>query len=396
MLAACVYALPGQARVTQALDVTNALTLYDSGRYPEFFDAIGHEGAVHRDLFKEFKKDAERWVETSDATAKQRRTFVAASVGLEIAHFLHDEPPEWPAEYLIWASLAMQNGVPSVPTPLERLWYLAAIAGMEELDQPWVLTTGGWTGNSVLDPARRDMAPGGQAAIAIKRFPDEPRFQLAVVQAQEAAIGGVWFDRVPVFTDFLRAVARMDAPSEPRTPEERQASGVRYNAERSLRRYAQVPEIIQAYQRLWVYPTLRAEIALHVGYLASVSNPTMALDLLRQVPARTDERYLRYLAHYFTGRVFQRTGNPAAAIEAFDRAVQEVPNGRAASALLAGELMMRGGDGDRDRAYALLRGTYSDAAPIDPWRLYYHGDARLRPLYAAQLREALRPPRPPS
>jgi hypothetical protein len=388
MLAACLYALPGQARVTQALDITNALTLYDSGRYPEFFDAIGHEGAVHRDLFKEFKKEAERWVETSDATAKQRRTFVAASFGLEIAHLLHDEPPEWPAEYLIWASLAVQNGVPPVPTPLEHLWYLAAIAGMEELDEPWVLTTGARTGNSVLDPARRDMDPGGQAAIALERFPDEPRFRLPAVQAQEAEIG-LWFDRAPAFTDFVRALAQKDAPSEPRTPEERWASGERYHAGRLLREYAQVPEIVQAYQRLWVYPTLRPEIALHVGFLASVSNPTVALDLLRQVPALTDERYLRYLAHYFTGRVFQRTGNPAAAIEAFDRAVQEVPNGRAASALLAGELMMRGGDGDRDRAYALLRGTYTNAAPIDPWRLYYHGDARLRTLYSAQLREAL-------
>ena len=138
LLVAWVYALPGQARNTQALDTTAALNLYDSGSYPEFFDAIGREGVVPRDLFKEFKKDTERWLQVSDAAVRQRRTIVAASVALEIAHLLHDEPPEWPAEYLSWASRVMERAAPPIPSPVERLWHLTAIAGMEELALPWV------------------------------------------------------------------------------------------------------------------------------------------------------------------------------------------------------------------------------------------------------------------
>jgi tetratricopeptide (TPR) repeat protein len=385
-VSACVCAMSGQSTAPappKLLGVTDALSLYDRGSYPQFFDAIARDGAVTRDSFKVFDKDASRWIAATDVPSQPRRTIVAASVAIEIAHRLHDEPPEWPAEYLVWVSRLMRTHSPAVPSPIERLWYLAVIAGTEELDDPWVLTTATrGRGNSTVENQFTDVNAGGQAAIAARRFPDEPRFRLARVEALEADV--TWADAAPSFIDLLKASAATRAREEPHT-------GVWDQAPDLLRLYARIPDIVRAYESLDTDASLQAEVGLHVGFLESAAgNWDAALTRLRRVPALTDEVYLRYLSQYFIGRVYQKMGDHPAAEAAFEQAVRIVPNARSATVMLAAELMMSDRAADRNRAYSLLPSAYTDAAPTDPWRLYPHGDARLWPAYMARLREALR------
>jgi hypothetical protein len=202
---ACLLAAQGQARVPQPLAVTEALNFYDGGNYSEFFTLLNRDGAVDRDLFKTFEHDANRWVD-APAQTRQRRQVVAASVALEIAHRLRDQPADRAAKYLLWASQLMRKNPPATPPTVERLWYLASVAGMEESDEPWALTAGANTGNSLLAPLSRAMGRGGQLTVAVQRFPDEPRFKLAQAEFSEWHLPA-WSDFVPSFVEFSRGQA---------------------------------------------------------------------------------------------------------------------------------------------------------------------------------------------
>ncbi len=96
------------APTRQHLAVADALALYDRGDYPAFFSAINREGAVDKDLFKSFEKTAEEWIATGPESGRDRRVLVAASVALEIAHLLVDQPDDRPARYLAWASTVVR------------------------------------------------------------------------------------------------------------------------------------------------------------------------------------------------------------------------------------------------------------------------------------------------
>jgi tetratricopeptide (TPR) repeat protein len=390
LLAACLFGLQGQAAAPQALAITDALSLYDRGSYSEFFDALSRDGAVDQNLFKTFEKDANAWTKSADVASRDRRSVVAASVALEIAHLLRDEPGDRAGRYLLWASLLMRRSPPTTPSATERLWYLASIAGMQELDEPWVLTAGAGTGSAVLDPIARAIGSGGQLAIAIRRFPDEPRFQLARAAFLEwRTVGRSEF--VPSYVEFARTRAAVTVRDDPQSAQEGMEAGARLQAVVTLQSLAGISEVVRTFQAIGNDVGLRAEIELHVGYL---ENATMhwpsALDHLRRVVSLTDDAYLVYLSHYFTGRTLHNMGDPAAAVGAFERALAIVPNARSAATNLAAELLVSENAADRDRAYPLLQAAYSDPAPNDPWRLYACGDARLWPVYMTQLREALK------
>src|SRR5688572_21564268 len=101
---------PGRTERAQALQVTDALNLYDLGSYSEFFAAIGRDEAVNKDLFKTFEKEADRWLKMPSPSA-ERRTLVAASVALEIAHLMRDQPADRAGAYFAWASKVVRENV---------------------------------------------------------------------------------------------------------------------------------------------------------------------------------------------------------------------------------------------------------------------------------------------
>jgi tetratricopeptide (TPR) repeat protein len=385
-----VRSAPPLVQPVGALDVPAALALYDRGEYSEFISAISTAGAIPRNLFKNFEKDAGRWVNDGQAPDRPRRAIVAASVAIEIAHVLHHQAPEWPGEYLVWAVRTVRQNLPPVVTPAERCWYLAAAAGMEELetDDPWALPAGR---HVVLRRQREVDTSGGLLALAEARVPDEPRFKLARVEALEFRLA--LFDHAPAFDEFIaRRANAADVPADgvPADDEVKGAILDRAFAIQHQQQHARVPDTERAFEALDVYPALRAEAALHAGFLLSTSDPERALTLLRRVPSLTGEAYLTHLSHYFAGRTLQRLGKHAAAIAEFEQALRIVPNARTATALLCVEFVLTGGAAERERAAALLNATDTPFAPPDPWALYYHGDARLWPVFSAQLRQALR------
>jgi hypothetical protein len=365
----------------QEFPVRQVLDYYESGNHAGVSAALDAVPDMHR-MFRAFERDANSWItEDGIAAARWRRQLIAASVALEVGHRLRGQPPEQAARYLVWASLAMRRNPPATPSETERLWYLASIAGMLEQSSPWVLTAAMPTGSSALQSLVRRLGPGGHLTVAAQRFPDEPRFRLLGVAAQE------WRLRVYRFIPSYLDQARLRV--EGRVSDESSSTALA-DAREVLRQFVGLSEIRRAYDALAEVASLRAEVHLRVGWLESAAlNWTAALDHFGRVPVFTDEVYLEYLSHYFSGLVFQRVGNRAEALAAFDRAAELMPNARSAATSLAAELLLSDRAGDRDRGYVVLQAAYSPGAPDDPWRLYFCGDARLWPAYMARLRQAL-------
>ena len=388
-LAATVFALQQFiVSASQQVGFPDLLGLYDRGRYEEFLVALATKGVVNAQLFDAFEKDAQRWVKESPAL-QERRTIIAASVALEIAHLLRDKPADWAGRYLVWASRLMLQSVSSTPSERERLWYLACLAGMEELDEPQALTWGQETGSAVLAPMARSLGAGGQLAIALKRFPDEPRFQLTRVVAMEFRLRDQW-GLEPSYLELARANAAVRVPTDPRSDDDITAVEVRNTAVRTMSALANIPVVIREYQALAMHEGLRAEIHLHIGGLESrLMRWPEALGHLRRVSGLTDEPYLLYLAQLLTGRTLHNMGDNAGAVTAFESATALVPHARTATTWLAATLWTSETSAERDRAYPLLERVYVEKPAEDPWRLYLHGDARLWPTYMAQLRQAL-------
>jgi hypothetical protein len=400
-LVALHWMTPLGAQSAQPLAVAHALDLYDGAQYATFLEALGTSNAVTPSLFASFEKEADRWVASASPGGRDRRALVAAAVALEIAHLLRSQPEELGGRYLVWSSLLMRQRGASSRSSAERWWYLASIAGMEELAQPWVLTVGSASGTRQTNiggpgfPALvRAMGPGGHLADALARFPNEPRFRLAQVEATEPPSGNGPAPEVatPAVVAQLRASGSAPVPDDSRTPGAVEAEYDRKLAAGKLRLLGQLPDIERAYQALAGDESLRAEVEVRVGYLEFRQAHWMtALDHLGRVSALTHETYLQYLSEYFAGRVFQEAGDGPHAIEAFERALALVPRARSAATQLAALLFVSDRPADRDRAYPLLQAAYVEGgAPEDPWRLYFRGDARLWPLYMAHLRDALK------
>ncbi len=303
-LAVCLFVVPSQARAPQPFNVADALVLYDGGAYLEFSEAISRAGDVHR-LFPTFKKEAERWVTAAGTPSRWRRTLVSASVALELAHLLRDELSERAGRYLVWAAGLMRKHATATRSPAERLWYLASIAGMQELDDPWMLVIGSRYGIA------RPLGEGGHLAFATQRFPDEPRFKLARV-ASQLRPGG--YDFTPSYVAFARVRATKFIP-EPSSWE----AVTRNSAFQTLAWFERVQEVQQDFEALGRIDAIRADVELSLGYLESVSmNWLTALDHLRRVPTLTSEPHLLYLSQYFIGRTHQHMNERLSAMDAFE------------------------------------------------------------------------------
>jgi len=365
-----------------------ALELYDRGLYDSFTSLVS--SALNTTAFDEFDHQAKRWISETEheSESEWRRTIVAAAVALEVAHVLREEPADRAGRYLAWASAIMRRSRPTAASDTERLWYLAAIAGMEELDEPWVLTAGATEASPSLGSLSRSIGKGGQLQIAVARFPEEPRFRLA--EAEFAEIGVPFFAFTPSFRRFAEAHAkdhvREDGPWEELGP-----LFLRNQAATLLADALKLSEARRAFLGIQDSPGLRPEVELHLGYLESgAMNWASALQHFARVNELTDDPYLLYLSYYFVGLTRHRMTDHAAAAAAFQRALNTVPRARSAATQLAAELLLSDRADDFDRAYAVLQSAYTPPVPRDPWRLYQRGDARLWEAYMARLRAALR------
>jgi tetratricopeptide (TPR) repeat protein len=140
------------------------------------------------------------------------------------------------------------------------------------------------------------------------------------------------------------------------------------------------------------YPSVRAEADVHIGYLAiRAARPDAALQPLAAA-VTSDDPYLRYLAEHFTGRALEMLNRRADAIAAYRRALAIAPAAPSTSTLLAAQLFASDDAADRSEAHTVLEAAVAASPrPVDPWDLYWQGDARLRTVYMDRLRQDLRP-----
>lgn len=133
-----------------------------------------------------------------------------------------------------------------------------------------------------------------------------------------------------------------------------------------------------------------AEAAVRMGSLhVRTGRLKEALTILERVETMTRDRYLIYLARYFTGVALEKAGQPDDAEAAYSRALAVIPHAQSATLALAAMLARQD---RRAQAEALVEAHLSTRPqPADPWRSYAAGDARFWPELIARLRAEIRP-----
>ena len=417
----CLVALAEPRASTPALE--DLLLRYDRGEYlsvvrgmralPERPTVVGGADGVRLDpLFLEWEKFAPGWIAAAGAGQAGRRRMVAASFALEFANARPES--QWFLRYpfVAWACGLLRASPASHPA--ERAWHLAAIAVMED-NEDWPHVIGGlWTQPRAatylrrtpklfFGDADREEATTGHLAHARLAFPDEPRWRLAEAHYEESltileeAAGPIGIGGHQTTREQREELVRAAAGQKPGPavgPMSRHAATV------ALDRLGRIPPLVQRYEALNSVPSLRGDVALHLGFLR-IRNEEWdeALGHLREVAKLSKEPALVSLSHHFMGWVYQQTDQRAAAIDAYRKALAVSPRSRSTSILLAAQLLDAGRQAE---AYTVMHGalearrtpgtfaTEEADPPPDLWPLYPRGDAPLLPTYIARLREALK------
>jgi hypothetical protein len=391
--------------------VLDLLNRYDRGDYQGSLAEL--DGPNGREKLRTaYEETAEFWVRTGDRDLVWSRTLVAVSLALDLARDLKRAPGEpWRgAPLILWACDLLRRHAPSTPALAERWWYLASIAELEA-HEGWPILIGrkdALTQSLSLSPDN-SMArlaesedEGGHVAHARARFPDEPRFTLAAIEAREqvtaflaepvvAATSPLARDGIPPsgLADLQRLAATTVAFS-PHSPEEQQMLRDRAEARLSLARASLVPGLVRDLEAVAGFAEVRGEAELHLGYLeARRQSWTEALKHLDQVGGSTSDPRLLSLTDYFESWIAHNLGNHQSTIEIYQRALSRTPGARWASWPLAAELLMTGGGAARNGARVVLNATLASHDDTEPLVTYYSGNAARLPDYLSQLREAL-------
>jgi len=349
-----------------------ALDLYLRQDYAGFEQLLQSAEPLDDHSFKAFQKVADVWVRGGEKN--ERRTFVAATVALEFAHRLRDKPSEWAAEFLVWASNLVGNRESDLRSDTERLWYLACLAGMTELSQPWDLSAGVESGTVRLRTLSRSIGPGGLLAVAQRRFPDEPRFKIAQLERDE------WvhtrFEPVPDYVALVRHNVQLRPPVEVRSTEDVTQQSVIETAASAVQAMRASAQLREAFKALQLPNDFGPEILLHIGVLSMRSGSfTDSVRYLRAVEGASSDPYLLYLANHVEGRALYYLGARAEAAEAFDRSLAYFRNARSSATWLAALLSLSDAPADRDRAAELMSVAYRTGPAPDPWRFYGRSEA---------------------
>jgi tetratricopeptide (TPR) repeat protein len=399
--------------------VQDLLDRYDRGAYQSVLDDIGRLDR-NGDLPKRFEAEAPPWVASNRASV-ERRSLVAATLALELAHAPNLWTPgglaspaqssrverRWKQDnaarigLVLWGDDILQLHERSNGESLEaeRQWYLTSIAGLEELQATWPILLGQpqVTDDPLLYPLQRRVGAGGYLTRIAVRLPVEPRLGLAGVQGQEQdetrCDRRFCFDELsPSVVPSLQKRANAAAPSIIRSFDDSFLAANKARAIQNQQAFAAIPRIVEAFARVATSDAVRAEAQIHIGYsYVRVMNWPVARAALTDVPRFTTEPFLLYLADYFTGRALEGMGDRDAAIAAYRRALEHAPNARSAATLLSAQLFLRDKPGDRQEAPALLDAVMkAGPRPDDPWASYWKGQARLWPEFMGHLREALR------
>ena len=276
----------------------------------------------------ELRESADAWIDAVPSEARKRR-LVVASAALEVA--ASDLRAREAQRTLIPWATALLGADP--PSDAERAWYRAANA---------------------LAQRTADTYFANLPAQSLKRFPTDDRLHLARVLVQEQAS---W-----------RAVQAA------------QRAGDRQAGVGILRTLASEFEALRS------RAGIEAEVHVRLGhtYLRLDRHADAWTELARVEPL-TEDRYLEYLARYFSGRARQGMNDVPGAIAGYRSALELFPRAQSASFALAA-LISR--SEDPASAAALVQAAIGGADPgPDPWRTYQEGDYRSWAELTATLRQ---------
>jgi tetratricopeptide (TPR) repeat protein len=311
------------------------------------------------DLGKSVQRVARDWVNVSNSAEARKRRLAAATLMLDLAHAGLAE--EWKAlrPLVEWGcGLVRQNPAGE----LEHEWHRAAVAlagGASDynfLKRP--LVSSGDTG--VVDHLRHAQA----------QFPDDPRWRLAGAVALA----------VPGMGEGIR---------DGSGPRRMTADSIEFPQQTLQRRREESKPAIKALTELLETPAVAAEAHLFLGHRAFVLREIAdAIRHYGEAHQKSSDPYVRYLADFLAGRLFDAGAKPLDAQLHYRRALQTLPNTQSATLALA---VLRQIGGAPDEAYALVDSAFAaEPRPPDPWRLFYRGDYRMWPAVMQRLRAGLR------
>jgi tetratricopeptide (TPR) repeat protein len=149
--------------------------------------------------------------------------------------------------------------------------------------------------------------------------------------------------------------------------------------------YETLVKVLAELDALAVDPTAGPEAQLRAGALRyHLHSLPRALMDFRAVTARTNDKELVYLARLFSGLSYSALGKPDNAVRELRAALQVLPGARAATTLLASQLVL--GDGHTE-GLMLMDAAFTTTGVDDPW--YRFADLHW-PAAVKRMRESLK------
>ncbi|HSC29899.1 MAG TPA: hypothetical protein VLD67_21650 [Vicinamibacterales bacterium] len=334
------------------------LERYDQGEHEAVLRELirpPSPGAIRNDL----QKFGSEWTKAGGPDQVRRRRLVAATFALEAA-----SPRFWPEEVdplVEWGCRLLREN--ATPDAAEHVWFLASVAALEHARDDGKYFGLSMSGGALNQREVAPVRPRDHVAHAVRRFPNEARFQLA----------GAILAEVTADTEWSRDAAWVPDPLK--------------NSDEGIRR-TRARAAIGMFDKLSALAPIREEAHLRAGYLwLTLREPATATTHFAMAAASTDP-FVGYLAHFLRGRAADLSGQVAESEAHYRSALAVLPHAQSATTALAANLFLHG---RRDEAYTLVQDAFgARRRPDDPWSLFGYGDFRFMPAYMAQLREAIR------
>ena len=303
-----------------------------------------------------FKRVAEEWIEGTTGAERQVREHTVALAVLETVRGATEaEEYQWQhyKPLIEWACDRLRHGPAS---EFERDWMMAAVAiGARAGDNYFIADHKG---------SCKSKQPCNQARHGLWRFPDDRRFEVAALLSYPALRVASNRPGVPLETLMRRSIDGAD--------KRRQA-------------FDELKEILGELDALAADPMAGPEAQLRAGVLRyHLHSLPRALVDFRAVATRSKDKEFVYLARVFSGLTYSALRKYDDALHEIRAALQVLPGARAASTLLASNLVL--GDGHAE-GLMLMDAAFTTAGVDDPW--YRFADLHW-PAAITRMRERLR------